>query len=99
MPYGHDELLISKKQFDKFVLRHSGLGLPLFPESNSTMTESYLMINPQGCFYQNVANKAGYKYSESINRCGVNKALSQIEFNPKTFALRYQTLNVDIVGL
>ena len=99
MPYGHDELLISKKQFDKFVLRHSGLGLPLFPESNSTMTESYLMINPQGCFYQNVANKAGYKYSESINRCGVNKALSQIEFNPKTFALRYQKLNVDIVGL
>lgn len=99
MPYGHDELLISKKQFDKFVLRHSGLGLPLFPESNSTMTESYLMINPQGRFYQNLANKSGYKYSEIINSCGVNKALSQIEFNPKIFASRYQRVNVDIVEI
>lgn len=99
MPYGDDELLISKKQFDRFVVRHSGLDLPLFPESNSTMTESYLMINPQGCFYQNSANKSGYKYSESINLCGVSKALSQIEFNPKTFASRYQTVNIDVVDL
>lgn len=99
MPYGDDELLISKKQFDRFVAKHSGLGLPLFPESNSAMTESYLMINPQGCFYQNLSNKAGYKYSESINLCGVEKALSQIEFNPKTFASRYQTVGIDIVEL
>ncbi|MUJ21019.1 viperin family antiviral radical SAM protein [Aliivibrio fischeri] len=96
MPYGDDELLISKQQFDRFVAKHSGLGLPLFPESNLAMTESYLMINPQGCFYQNVSNKAGYKYSESINICGVEKALSQIEFNSRTFATRYKSTNIDV---
>ena len=35
MPYGDDELLISKRQFDRFVKRHCGLGLPIFAESNS----------------------------------------------------------------
>ena len=96
MPYGDDELLVSKEQFDRFVKRHSGLGLPVFTESNSAMTESYLMINPQGCFYQNSANKVGYEYSENINLCGVEKALSQIEFNPRTFASRYLKESIDI---
>lgn len=97
MPYGDDDLLISKSQFDDFIQRHSGLGLPIYSESNSTMTESYLMINPEGCFYQNIANKSGYKYSECINITGVEKALSQIEFNPTTFASRYKEKNIDIV--
>ncbi|EJG0619918.1 viperin family antiviral radical SAM protein [Vibrio vulnificus] len=99
MPYGDNEMLISKEQFDNFVLRHSGLGLPMYSESNSTMTESYLMISPEGCFYQNTANKPGYKYSECINSCGVEKALSQIEFNPITFASRYKETNIDIIEL
>lgn len=99
MPYGDDELLISKEQFDSFVKRHSGLGLPIFTESNSAMTESYLMINPQGYFYQNKANKIGYEYSESIILCGVEKALSQIEFNPRAFASRYLKESIDIVAL
>ena len=100
MPYGdNNELLISKQQFDSFVKRHSELGLPIFSESNLSMTESYLMINPQGCFYQNSANKSGYKYSESINLCGIEKALSQIEFNPRTFASRYQIDSIDIATI
>ena len=99
MPYGDDELLVSKEQFDCFIKRHRGLGLPIFAESNSSMTESYLMINPQGCFYQNAANKSGYEYSENINLCGVEIALSQIEFNPRTFASRYRKASIDVVAL
>lgn len=99
MPYGDDELLVSKEQFASFVERHSGLGLPIYAESNSAMTESYLMINPQGRFYQNSANEVGYKYSDSINLCGVEKALFQIEFNPRTFASRYQKVNIEIVEI
>ncbi|EOW9140092.1 viperin family antiviral radical SAM protein [Vibrio cholerae] len=99
MSNGNDELLISKRQFDSFVERHSRLGLPIFSESNSTMTESYLMIDPQGRFYQNSANKVGYTFSESINLCGVENALTQIEFNPRTFASRYRKADIDVVEL
>lgn len=97
MPYGDDDLLISKEKFNQFVERHSGLGLPLFAESNSTMTESYLMIDPLGRFYQNSKNSSGYKYSDSINQCGVENALTQIAFNPKTFLSRYRQVDIDMI--
>lgn len=97
MPYGDDELLISDDKFNQFVERHSGLGLPIFAESNSTMTESYLMIDPLGRFYQNSKNASGYQYSDSINLCGVESALAQIAFNPKTFLSRYRPIDIDVV--
>ncbi|MFW1118401.1 viperin family antiviral radical SAM protein, partial [Vibrio parahaemolyticus] len=53
MPTDKHELLISDDQFRRFVEKHSGKGLPISPESNNTMTESYLMIDPNGRFYQN----------------------------------------------
>lgn len=97
MPYGADDLLISNDKFNQFVERHSGLGLPIFAESNSTMTESYLMIDPLGRFYQNSVNAYGYKYSDSINQVGVELALSQIAFNPKTFFSRYCPIDIDVL--
>lgn len=99
MPYGDDQLLISRKRFDKFVAAHSDLGLPIFSESNSTMTESYLMLDPKGRFYQNSLNGVGYEYSESINLCGVENALAQITFHPKAFSSRYRTVDIDVVEL
>lgn len=99
MPYGDDELLISRDKFDNFVATHSGIGLPIFAESNSTMTESYLMIDPKGRFYQNSSNGSGYVYSESINLCGVENALVQIEFSPIVFSSRYRKVDVDVVEL
>ncbi|MGA4607220.1 viperin family antiviral radical SAM protein [Pseudoalteromonas maricaloris] len=97
MPYGADDLLISNDKFNQFVERHSGLGLPIFAESNSTMTESYLMIDPLGRFYQNSVSACGYKYSDSINQVGVELALSQIAFNPKTFFSRYCPIDIDVL--
>ncbi|MCT8988297.1 viperin family antiviral radical SAM protein [Shewanella phaeophyticola] len=97
MPYGADDLLISDDKFNQFVDRHSGLGLPIFAESNSTMTESYLMIDPLGRFYQNSVSASGYKYSDSINQCGVESALAQIAFNPKTFLSRYCPIDIDVI--
>ncbi|WP_462173287.1 viperin family antiviral radical SAM protein [Pseudoalteromonas xiamenensis] len=95
MPYGADDFLISNDKFNQFVERHSGLGLPIFAESNSTMTESYLMIDPLGRFYQNSVSACGYKYSDSIIQCGVESALAQIAFNPKTFLSRYCPIDID----
>lgn len=98
MPYGNDNLLISKEKFNQFVKRHSSVGLPIFAESNATMTESYLMIDPLGRFYQNSKNSSGYQYSDSINQCGVGSALAQIAFNPKTFLSRYHQIDIDVIG-
>ena len=98
MPSDNNELLVSKDKFHQFVKRHSGLGLPLFPESNSTMTESYLMIDPHGRFYQNSSGNKGYKYSDSIINCGIEDALTQIKFNPKTFLSRYRKIDIDVIN-
>jgi radical S-adenosyl methionine domain-containing protein 2 len=89
MPYGDDELLISNEQFNTFVEKHSGNGLPIFAESNSAMTESYLMIDPKGRFYQNSSSGSGYQYSDCINDVGAEKALKQIKFNSAVFVARY----------
>ena len=89
MPYGGDELLISDSQFNQFVKRHSGKGLPIYHESNNAMTESYFMIDPKGRFYQNSKSKTGYVYSECINDVGVDSALKHINFCPATFTERY----------
>jgi radical S-adenosyl methionine domain-containing protein 2 len=89
MPYGKDDLLISNEQFNSFVEKHNGRDLPIYAESNSAMTESYLMIDPKGRFYQNSSGGSGYKYSESINKVGAAKALKQISFNEAVFIARY----------
>jgi len=89
MPYGEDELLISNQKFNTFVEKHSGSGLPIYAESNSAMTESYIMIDPKGRFYQNSTSGSGYQYSECINDVGADKALKQINFNHAVFIARY----------
>lgn len=89
MPYGEDDLLISNEQFNYFVAKHSNAGLPIFAESNFAMTESYLMIDPKGCFYQNSSSGSGYQYSEKINKVGAANALKQINFNEAVFIARY----------
>ncbi len=94
MPYGDDDLLITKDQFGQFIERHESNGLPIYPESNFAMTESYLMIDPKGRFYQNRSNGMGYVYSKCINDVGVDKALKGINFNSNTFMERYSTSEI-----
>lgn len=91
MPYGNDDLLIADEQFNRFLKRHENQGIPIFPESNLAMTESYLMIDPKGRFYQNVNHGFGYVYSKCINDVGGDYALKEINFNSKTFLERYST--------
>lgn len=93
MPSGRNELLITDKQFNSFVERHSDKGLLISSESNNTMTESYLMIDPNGRFYQNAKGLSGYIYSERINDVGVEAALNQINFNSNRFMSRYYAEN------
>ncbi|MGF1909209.1 viperin family antiviral radical SAM protein [Vibrio kasasachensis] len=89
MPGGPNDLLISDEQFNSFIERHSDKGLLISSESNNTMTESYLMIDPNGRFYQNTKGMSGYIYSERIGDVGVETALNQINFNCNRFMSRY----------
>lgn len=94
LPYGNNDLLISKHQFNKFIAAHSNKGLPISPESNNAMTESYLMIDPKGRFYQNSKEKkVGYIYSDLISNVGIANALGQISFNADVYKSRYAIKN------
>jgi radical S-adenosyl methionine domain-containing protein 2 len=81
-----DNLTISKNQFQKFIDQHIQLnekGIRVVPENNDAMTDSYLMINPDGKFYQNTNGK--HHYSSSILKVGIEKALSEINFDLEKF--------------
>jgi len=81
----YDDLSISDKQFNKFIDRHSGLlkeGI-LVKENNDDMEMSYIMITPDGRFYQNKNNE--YVYSDSILDRGFIPALEQTGFDCKKF--------------
>lgn len=70
------ELIISKEQFEKFLHQNQcNLSIPIIPESNEDMTDSYLMIDPAGRFFQNT--NGTHTYSQPILEVGIKKALAQ----------------------
>ena len=71
-------LKITDAQFEYFVQNHAHLK-PI-AESNNMMLNSYLMIDPQGRFYQNSRNI--YRFSEPILKVGVDRALNEISYDP-----------------
>jgi radical S-adenosyl methionine domain-containing protein 2 len=75
-------LLISSGEFRSFVARHEHLaaeGLAPVPEDNEAMTGSYLMIDPLGRFFDNVAGRL--RFSRPILDAGIDAALTDIEFS------------------
>jgi radical S-adenosyl methionine domain-containing protein 2 len=48
------------------------------------MKDSYVMVNPQGQFYNNTTT-GRYLYSSPILEAGVNVALAQVGWNVETF--------------
>ena len=51
------------------------------------MHRSYIMLNPDGCFYQREGS--GYLDSAPILDVGAATALQSIEFDAKTYFSRY----------
>ena len=93
LPVKNDLLTISNQQFEHFVMAHQSIAA-MSAEDNDSMTQSYLMINPQGLFYQNQIHGSDYLYSPPIIEHGVEHCLSQIEFDLNKFANRYiKTIN------
>ncbi len=79
-----NNLLISDTEFEDFVKRH--LFLKPIAETNQLMLESYLMIDPNGRFYQNTGNS--YIFSRPILEVGLKNALSDITYDPIKYIQR-----------
>lgn len=84
-----DDLKVSNSDFNTFCSYHSNkLNNPdiLISEHTELIKGSYLMINPDGCFFDNLNGR--YRVSDPILKVGIEKALSQIQFNYNRFVLR-----------
>lgn len=89
LPKITDDLALSDAEFKAFVRRHDGLDQAMRVEDNADMTESYIMIDPHGRFFQNASGKKGYQYSDSILDVGAAKAFSQVNVSAAKFCSRY----------
>jgi radical S-adenosyl methionine domain-containing protein 2 len=89
LPTVTDALSTSADEFGAFVQRHRSLGKVIQVEDNADMTESYIMIDPHGRFFQNAEGKKGYQYSQPILAVGAEVAFSQVAWSSEKFCARY----------
>ncbi len=84
-----DDLVITPEQFAGYVARNRNvetMGVTVVPESNDLMTGSYMMVDPAGRFFDNMAGT--HVYSRPINEVGVAAALREVSVAPDKFRLR-----------
>lgn len=85
---------VSQDDFIEFLERHSKFENIISSEDNDEMTDSYLMIDPIGRFFQNSILGNGYSYSTPIVNTGIEEALNEINFDPEKFHGRYKTSRI-----
>ena len=83
-------LIVADELFEGFKARHSDVE-SMRPENNDEMTESYVMVDPFGRFYQNGPAEGIQRHivSDPIHEIGAHKAWDQVRFNPVKFSKRY----------
>jgi radical S-adenosyl methionine domain-containing protein 2 len=59
LPVQGPELTVSGDEFERFVQRHQAVAGVMCVEDNRDMTESYLMVDPLGRFFQNQSAQPG----------------------------------------
>ena len=79
-----DEIKTSDLGFKNFLQRHNHPSMVV--EDNKAMTGSYLLIDPQGRFFEN--SKGQHTYSKSLKNHDVEECLSEININRKEFINR-----------
>lgn len=82
---------ITDEQFEMFLTINKKFAEQknVIIEDKNDITQSYLMIDPLGRFFQN-GNERNYKYSDPIYAAGLERALSQIHFSKEKFMSRYK---------
>ena len=84
-----DNLVITHEEFARYVASNryvESIGTIVVSESNDLMTGSYVMVDPAGRFFDNVAGT--HVYSRPINQVGVDAALREVSIDPDKFRLR-----------
>lgn len=90
------ELAVSSGQFHAFVARHGAFRDVMCVEDNDEMSESYIMIDPLGRFFQNTTGRQGYHYSEPIDAIGAAPAFDAWRFAVGSYASRYPTIRLEL---
>lgn len=70
---------VSDEQFVQYVKRHRRRGIMAVAESSSDMLGSYLMVSPEGRFFDNTDGV--YRLSRPINEVGFPTAIEDISVN------------------
>lgn len=91
LPMVTDDLAVTDLEFQAFVQRHQALASVMRVEDNSEMAESYIMIDPQGRFFQNALGRKGYDYSAPILEAGAGDAFAQFGCSSRKYCARYDT--------
>ena len=84
-----DNWLPSDEEFSSFVDRHNHLtksGVDVVVENDDDLRGSYVMINPEGRFYD--STNGGYHYSDRILDVGLEEAFSQISYSKEKYIRR-----------
>ncbi|WP_417788695.1 viperin family antiviral radical SAM protein [Terasakiella pusilla] len=91
LPVINEALMVSDKQFESYLSRHRAFRPIQCIEDNDAMSESYLMVDPYGRFFQNQppSQGEGYVYSRSIISVGAEEAFSQVKLDSKRYLHRY----------
>ena len=91
LPVVTNDLAVSTEDFQAFVARHERHNAVMCVEDNDEMSESYLMIDPLGRFFQNTKGQQGYSYSRPIDMVGGKQAFRDWRFSVGSFTSRYLT--------
>lgn len=84
-----DAFSITSSEFDSYVFRNQvsiNRQIKVVPENNEAITGSYIMINPEGCFFDDTKGK--HTNSGRIVEIGVDAALAQISSSYEKFLMR-----------
>lgn len=85
--HGATGIGISDKEFSDFLKRHREVPGKIVPEDNADMHRSYIMLDPDGRFYQREGSD--YLRSAPILDEGAATALQSVEFDTETYFSRY----------
>lgn len=87
LPINTKNIFCTDKQFNSFLELNNNSRILISKESKNDMTESYIMIDPYGRFYQN--SNSHYLYSKSILENNIENEFRSLDFNLEKFLRRY----------
>lgn len=82
-----ENLQIPEDRFGAFVQRHPAFSSVIVPEPCKSMENSYLMINPDGCFQLNNGGK--YEILGDCKTTSLSEIIRRVPLDAEKFDARY----------